>query len=116
MSYNALLYAFSLIFPTILWNLGYKTVLRRTYFLFSPYAAAAVITIFIGWLANRTKARGYYNTGVSIIGITGFCMLLGTANPSVQNAVTPYSKYSQDLVLNKLDCVVLIVLCVMIGS
>jgi hypothetical protein len=39
---------------------------------------AAVVTVFIGWLADRTNARGLCNIGTSFLGIVGFGMLVGT--------------------------------------
>jgi len=42
-----------------------------------PYAVAAVVTVAIGFLADRTRQRGLCNIGVSILGIVGFSMLLG---------------------------------------
>jgi hypothetical protein len=38
---------------------------------------AAILTVAIGFLADRTRQRGLCNIGVSIFGIVGFCMLLG---------------------------------------
>lgn len=40
-------------------------------------SVAAVVTIFIGWIADRTKARGLCNISTSFLGIVGFAMLLG---------------------------------------
>ena len=34
------------------------------------------MTIFVGWMADRTKQRGIWNIGVSVLGIVGFIMLL----------------------------------------
>jgi hypothetical protein len=42
-----------------------------------PYAVAAVLTVAIGFLADHTRQRGLCNIGVSILGMVGFCMLLG---------------------------------------
>ncbi|KAL1631980.1 hypothetical protein SLS56_004185 [Neofusicoccum ribis] len=53
-----------------------------------PYAAAAILTVFIGWLADRTRMRGYCNIGVSFFGIIGFSMLLGSTDPNVKYAGT----------------------------
>jgi hypothetical protein len=33
--------------------------------------------VFIGWLADRTNARGLCNIGTSFLGIIGFGMLVG---------------------------------------
>lgn len=82
------LYAFSLFLPTIIENLGYTSTTTANLLSVPPYAGAALMTVFIGWLADRTNARGYCNIGVSIIGITGFCMLIGSATPGVQYAGT----------------------------
>lgn len=53
-----------------------------------PYAAAAALTVFIGWFADRTKWRGYSNMAVSFTGCVGFAMLLGSTNVHVQYAGT----------------------------
>ncbi|TQB73400.1 hypothetical protein MPDQ_005896 [Monascus purpureus] len=43
-----------------------------------PYAAAAIMTITIGWIADRTRQRGLCNIFTSILGIVGFAILIGT--------------------------------------
>ena len=53
-----------------------------------PYAAAAAVTITVGWFADRTKWRGYCNMVISTIGCVGFAMLLATTNVQVQYAGT----------------------------
>ena len=81
------LYAFSLFLPTILNNLGYTST-KANLLSVPPYAVAAVVTVFIGWLADRTQQRGLCNIGVSLFGLAGFSMLLGSSNPHVQYAGT----------------------------
>ena len=81
------LYAFSLFLPSIIAALGYASTTAQLLTV-PPYAAAACLTIFIGWLADRTHQRGLCNIGVSFLGITGFCMLIATGNPRVQYAGT----------------------------
>jgi len=51
-----------------------------------PYAVAAVATITVGFIADRTGQRGYCNMVMSLFGITGFAMLLGSGVPHVQYA------------------------------
>lgn len=82
------LYAFSLFLPTIIREGGFAGGSTTTANLLSvpPYAAAAVLTITLGWYADRTKRRGWANTCISLLGIAGFAILLGTSNPSVQYA------------------------------
>ncbi|CAI7572071.1 unnamed protein product [Penicillium pancosmium] len=68
MGADGALYAFSLFVPTIISELLLSV---------PPYAAAAVLTVAIGFIADRTRQRGLCNIAVSIIGMAGFGMLLG---------------------------------------
>lgn len=63
--------------------MGYKST-RAQLLSVAPYATAAVMTIAIGFIADRTRQRGICNMGVSILGILGFAMLLGGSTPGVQ--------------------------------
>lgn len=87
MGCDGALYAFSLFLPTIISGLGYSSI-RANLLSVPPYAAAAVLTVFVGWLADRTRQRGLCNIGVSFLGIIGFSMLLGSGDPGVQYAGT----------------------------
>jgi len=79
------LYAFSLFLPTIVTGMGYTdSVIQAQLMSVPPYALAAVFTVVIGFIADRKSARGWCNIAVSISGITGFAMLLGSTTPSVQ--------------------------------
>jgi MFS family permease len=79
--------AFALFVPTIIKGMNPQYSATTANLLsVPPYAVAAVATIFIGWLADRTKQRGYCNIGMSFFAIVGFAMLLGSANPHVQYA------------------------------
>jgi MFS family permease len=83
------LYAFSLFLPSIIANLGWnKTVVRAQLMSVPPYAAAAVLTVAIGFVADRTRQRGLCNILVSLLGVAGFSMLLGSDQPAVQYAGT----------------------------
>ena len=53
-----------------------------------PYAAAAIITVAIGFIADRTRQRGICNMLVSFLGITGFAMLLGAKSAGARYAGT----------------------------
>ncbi|KAL8758229.1 MAG: hypothetical protein Q9199_001639 [Rusavskia elegans] len=83
------LYAFSLFLPTIIGPNGLGFAGTRAQLLsVPPYATAACLTILIGYVADRTHQRGLCNAGVSILGIIGFAMLLGSKDPAVQYAGT----------------------------
>lgn len=53
-----------------------------------PYAAACILTIIIGFVADKSGQRGLCNMGVSLIGIAGFGMLLGGHTAAVRYAGT----------------------------
>ncbi|KAK0632717.1 major facilitator superfamily domain-containing protein [Immersiella caudata] len=83
------LYAFSLFLPTIITSMGWNTsVIRSQLFSVPPYAAAAALTVVVGFIADRTRARGLCNIIVSVFGIVGFAMMLGSSAPGVQYAGT----------------------------
>lgn len=67
--------------------MGYKDT-RAQLMSVPPYAAAATCTVFVGWLADRTKWRGYCNMVVATIGCVGFAMLLGSKDVHIQYAGT----------------------------
>ena len=88
------LYAFSLFVPTIINELvsapelikrcecelisyqGYSST-KAQLLSVPPYAAAAIATVLVGFIADRTRQRGICNMIVSIPGMVGFSMLLG---------------------------------------
>ena len=76
--------AFSLFLPTILRGKGHKRT-RAQPLSVPPYASAAVLTIAVGWFADRTRWRGHWNMGIACLGITGFIMLI--ASPDVSNNI-----------------------------
>jgi hypothetical protein len=51
-----------------------------------PYAAAAILTVTIGFIADRTRQRGLCNIGVSFLGMIGFAMLLGCKSAGARYA------------------------------
>ena len=81
------LYAFSLFLPSIIQSLGYAST-KAQLLSVPPYAAAAILTISIGYIADRTRQRGLCNIGVSILGAVGFAMLIAGTSPGVQYAGT----------------------------
>lgn len=64
------LYAFSLFLPTIIKDMGYSST-RAQLLTVPPYAAAAILTVTIGYIADRTRQRGLCNICVVLIGIAG---------------------------------------------
>lgn len=81
------LYSFSLFLPTILKELGYSST-RAQLLTVPPYAIACFFTVIVGFLADRTRQRGVFNIGFSLIGIAGFGMALGGSTAAVRYAGT----------------------------
>ncbi|KAI0911827.1 major facilitator superfamily domain-containing protein [Ustulina deusta] len=83
------LYAFSLFLPSIIMESGWSTNSIHTNLLsVPPYAAAAVLTVLVGFIADRTRQRGLCNIFASVIGIVGFILLIATNSPAVKYAAT----------------------------
>lgn len=84
------LYAFSLFLPTIISGLGISggSVVKSQLLSVPPYAGGAIATVVVGFIADRTHARGLCNIIVSVFAIVGFGMLIGTSMPWVQYAGT----------------------------
>ncbi|KAG9248320.1 MFS nicotinic acid transporter-like protein [Calycina marina] len=81
------LYAFSLFLPSIISAMGYQST-KAQLLTVPPYALAATFTIVVGYIADRTKRRGLCNISVSVLGIVGFAMLLGSQDPHIKYAGT----------------------------
>ena len=87
MGCDGALYAFSLFLPTIIKNLGYTST-KAQLLTVPPYAVAAICTVAVGYIADRTGQRGYCNMFMACFGVIGFSMLIGSGNPHVQYAGT----------------------------
>lgn len=81
------LYAFSLFFPTILRGMGHQGT-RAQLLSVPPYAVAALCTIAVGYIADRTKQRGWCMISTVMVGIIGFVLLISTSNPTMQYVAT----------------------------
>jgi MFS family permease len=79
------LYAFSLFTPSIINELGYTST-KANLLSVPPYFVAAIMTVAAGWYADKTQRRGLTNIGISIFGIVGFAMLLGSDKAGVKYA------------------------------
>jgi MFS family permease len=81
------LYAFSLFLPTIVQGMGYKGH-HAQLLTVPPYVCAAIVTVCVGFFADRTRWRGYCNMATVCIGILGFALLISSGNIRVQYAGT----------------------------
>lgn len=92
-------YCFSLFSPTLVGNMGYtaanaqlvswchasRLVLALMRQLSTPpYVAAAICTIFAGWLSDKLRIRGPLVMGFAVLGAVGFIMLLASDIVGVQ--------------------------------
>ena len=83
------LYAFSLFLPSIIKSLGWNTSIVKAQLLSAaPYLAAAVVTVALGIVGDKTGRRGLINIIPSSVGVIGFCLLIGSQDPAVKYAGT----------------------------
>ncbi|KAJ7230528.1 MFS general substrate transporter [Mycena pura] len=71
------LYSFSLFVPTIIHALGFSAN-NAQLLTIPPYAAGCAVTIIIGALSDRARMRGPFIAALSLVGIVGYIILLGT--------------------------------------
>lgn len=71
----------------VLAELGY-TATRAQLLSVPPYAAAALFTVGIGFIADRTQQRGLCSIAVAPLGIIGFGLLLSNVSPAVKYLAT----------------------------
>ncbi|KAJ5088902.1 hypothetical protein N7456_012518 [Penicillium angulare] len=81
------LYAFALFLPTIVEEMGF-TASKAQLLTVAPNAVAFFTTVLVGYLGDRTNERGVLNMACSLIGMTGFCMLIAANNPASRYAGT----------------------------
>ena len=88
MGADGALYAFSLFLPTIIDGLGTYSTIQSQLLTIPPYAAATILTVVIGFVADRTQRRALCNLCTSSLGIIGFGMLVGAQNAGTRYAGT----------------------------
>lgn len=77
------LYAVSLSLPTIVRQLGYSSTTAQLLTV-PPYFVAAICTVLVSWIADRTRQRGYCTTVTSGMGIIGFILLMSPVAAGVK--------------------------------
>lgn len=95
------LYAFSLFLPSIIDELDLgldhadttkghmsSSVIRSQLLSAAPYVTAAIITVVVGYIADRTSRRGICNLIAGTVAAVGFAMLLGPGDAGVKYAGT----------------------------
>ncbi|KAL8394132.1 hypothetical protein RB595_002203 [Gaeumannomyces hyphopodioides] len=84
------LYAFSLFLPSVVAGLGWEDqgAVRAQLMTVPPYVAAALLTVLVGRVADRTGQRGLCNVAAATVGIAGFAVLLAAESPAWRYAGT----------------------------
>ncbi|ORY57459.1 major facilitator superfamily transporter [Pseudomassariella vexata] len=83
------LYAFSMFLPSIVQELGLGSSTITVQLLsVPPYVLAALFTVLVGFVADRTRQRGLCNMCVSAIGFIGFALLIAAPSPGARYAGT----------------------------
>ncbi|KAI1191444.1 major facilitator superfamily domain-containing protein [Nemania serpens] len=71
---NITVQGLSVFLPTILTDIGYKS-LTAQYYSVPVYVTASLISIAVGYVSDKTKMRGIYLAAFALLGITGFGLL-----------------------------------------
>jgi len=77
------LYAFALFLPSITKDMGYDTN-KAQLMTVPPYFVAALLTVLVGYVADRSGQRGLCNICIAPIGVIGFGILLRAETPGVK--------------------------------
>jgi hypothetical protein len=64
------LYGFALFLPSTISGFGYSTTVSQLLTV-PPYFIAAIMTVVVGYFADRTRQRGIFNICISLFGIAG---------------------------------------------
>ncbi|CED83264.1 Permease of the major facilitator superfamily [Phaffia rhodozyma] len=76
------LYAFSLFTPSIIKELGY-TAVKANLISVPVYVFACILTVAVGFSADRTKKRGVYNLICLSAGMAGYIILIVSRKPAL---------------------------------
>lgn len=79
------LYAFSLFTPTIISQLGYSAV-RANLISVPIYVVACIVTVALGFYADKTRTRGKWNLILMGVGIIGYIILIASPIPGLSYA------------------------------
>ncbi|KAF8682870.1 MFS general substrate transporter [Rhizoctonia solani] len=79
---DAPLYAFSLFTPSIINQLGY-TATPANLLSVPVYAWACILTVGVGYMADRIGNRGVFNLIFFTIGLAGYIILIASRNPAL---------------------------------
>ncbi|GAP84115.2 putative major facilitator superfamily protein [Rosellinia necatrix] len=71
---NITVQGLSVFLPTILTEIGYRS-LTAQYYTVPVYVAASLIAIGVAYVSDKTRMRGIYLAGFTLLGITGFGLL-----------------------------------------
>jgi len=77
------IYSFSLFLPTIISGLGFTSV-KANLLTVPPNILATCTVVFIAWLSDRLKVRGYLVLLGASASIVGYIMLISTGRPWIQ--------------------------------
>ncbi|KAH6664264.1 high-affinity nicotinic acid transporter [Halenospora varia] len=77
------LYSVSLFLPTIVRNMGYSNG-QSQLMTVPPYVSACIVTICVGYFADKMKTRGIFMLGFSSLAMLGWVMLVSSGRSAVQ--------------------------------
>lgn len=80
---NITVQGLSVFLPTILRDLGWTDTKAQLYSV-PPYVCACVVAVFVAYVSDKTRRRGIYLAGFSILAVIGFALLRWESNPDIR--------------------------------
>ncbi|KAF5355128.1 hypothetical protein D9756_005715 [Leucocoprinus leucothites] len=77
------LYSIAFFLPTILANMGHSNV-KSQLMSVPPYVFGCIVTIAVGYAADKSHTRGPFVIGCNLLAISGMVMLISTQNSIIQ--------------------------------
>ncbi|KAH6648857.1 major facilitator superfamily domain-containing protein [Truncatella angustata] len=80
---NVTVQGLSVFMPTLLAELGWTSTKAQLYSV-PPYVLASLVAIAIAFISDKTRMRGIYLAGFTLLGITGFSVLRWSDNSNLK--------------------------------
>lgn len=80
---NITVQGLSVFLPTILRDLDWTSTQAQLYSV-PPYVCACVVAVAVAYISDKTRRRGIYLAGFSLLAITGFAILRWATDPNVR--------------------------------
>ncbi|KAJ4387465.1 hypothetical protein N0V93_008057 [Gnomoniopsis smithogilvyi] len=80
---NITVQGLSVFLPTILRDLNWTSTQAQLYSV-PPYVCACLVAVAVAYISDKTRKRGVYLAGFSLLAITGFAILRWVSSPNIR--------------------------------